>query len=108
MRYVVLHLYKGEKKEDLMLALAAHGVSDAVVLEGEALEQALTTQMPIFAGFRVGLGGGGRVYANIVTFAVEEREQAISILSTLREYEVDFSDPSVGRAYLLPADEIEP
>ena len=106
MQYVVLHLYKGENKEDLMLALAAHGVSDAVVVEGEALEQALTTKLPLFAGFRAGLGGGGRVYAMVVFFAVAEADQAVSILRTLRDYDVDFSDPTVGRAFLLPAEEI--
>jgi hypothetical protein len=106
MRYVVLHLYKGENKEELMLALAAHGVSDAVVVEGEALEQALTTKLPLFAGFRAGLGGGGRVYAMVVLFAVAAPEEAISLLRTLRDYDVDFSDPTVGKAFLLPAEEL--
>jgi hypothetical protein len=108
MYYVVLHLYRGEHKDDLLLTLAAHGVSEAVVVEGEALEQALTTQVPIFAGFRAGLGGGGTVYATVVAFTVREREEALSILRTLQDHEVDLSDHTVGRAYLLPAEEICP
>ncbi len=108
MHYVVLHLFRAEHKEDLMLALTAHGVSEAVVVEGEAIEQALTAHVPLFAGFRAGLGGGGRVYALLVAFSVSERDEALAILRTLHDYDVDFSDPSVGRAYLMPAEELKP
>ena len=75
MFYLIIHLYRQEFQEDLMLALEAQGISDVIILDAVGKDKVLAFDMPIFAGFKTDLEGR-KLYAKLVMALVRDRETA--------------------------------
>jgi hypothetical protein len=105
MKYMIVKLYDMRHLDDVMLALTAHDVRHAVVLDGKAVAPALMQDVPLFAGFRVGLDEP-RGAMKIIFAIVEDNETARAIRDDLKEAGVDLSDPTVARVFLLPIEEL--
>ncbi len=105
MFYLVVHLYRHELQEDLMLALEAQGISDVVIVDAVGKDKVLAFDMPIFAGFKADLEGR-KLYAKLIMALVPDRETAEGFVSSLRESGINCSDPDVCKILLLPAEEL--
>jgi hypothetical protein len=105
MKYMVIKLYDVRHLNDVMLALTAHDVGHAVVLDGKAVGPALMQDVPLFAGFRVDLGDPHGAM-KIVFCIVEGNEAARAIRDDLKGAGIDLSDPTVARVFLLPIEEL--
>jgi hypothetical protein len=105
MKYMIIKLYDPRCLDDLMLALTAHDVRHAVVLDGRAVGSSLMQDMPIFAGFRADLGEP-RGAMKVVFAVVQDEAAARAIRDELRDAGIDLSDPAVARVFLLPIEEL--
>ena len=105
MYYLMIHLYQERYWGDVLLALTAEGITDALVVDASRMEHALASEVPIFAGFWADMDRRGR-FAKVIMASVPDRSSAYRVVETLREDGVDLTDPSVGRVLLLPAEEV--
>jgi hypothetical protein len=105
MKYMVIQLYDPRCLDDLMLALTAHDVRDAVVLDGQAVGSALTEDIPIFAGFRVDLGEK-RGATKLVLAVVSSDETARAIRNELKDTGINLDHPATAKVLLLPVEEL--
>ncbi|RKY60014.1 MAG: hypothetical protein DRP94_01880 [Candidatus Latescibacterota bacterium] len=105
MYYLIVHLYQERYWSDILLALAAEGITDAVVVDASRMEQALISELPIFAGFWADMSRRGR-FAKVIMASVPDRASVYRMVEALRGEGVDLTDPSVGKILLLPAEEL--
>jgi len=105
MKYMIIKLYDPKCLDDLMLALTAHDVRHAVVLDGRAVGSALMQEMPLFAGFRVDLDEP-RGAMKVILALVQSDETARAIRDDLKDAGIDLSDPAIAKVFLLPIEEL--
>ena len=105
MFYLIIQLFKEEFEEEVLLALTSVGIERAVVTDGLNLENVVTMDMPIFAGFRADPGKERR-FCKIITAAVEEKKILDEFLAALKSGGIDFVRESLGVIVLLPAAQI--
>jgi hypothetical protein len=105
MKYMIIKLYDPRYLDDLMVALTAHDVRHAVVLDGTAVGSAVMQDMPLFAGFRVDIGEP-RGAMKVILAIVQDEETARVIRDELKDTGVDLSDPATAKVFLLPIDEL--
>ncbi|RKY23584.1 MAG: hypothetical protein DRP79_08960 [Planctomycetota bacterium] len=101
MQYMVIHLRNERYLEDILLAMAACGVTDAAVSDAVNMQFILATDMPIFAGFRVGLQERG-TYMKIIAAPVTDEDTVRAIVDTLADNGVNFPSPELGGIYTFP------
>jgi hypothetical protein len=105
MKYMIIKLYDPRCLDDLMLALTAHEVGHAVVLDGRAVGSTLMQEMPIFAGFRVDLGEP-RGAMKVILAVVKDDDHARAIRDELKDVGIDLTNPAVAKVFLLPIEEL--
>jgi hypothetical protein len=105
MKYMVIKLYDVRHLDDVMVALTAHDVGHAVVLDGKAVAPALMQDVPLFAGFRADLGEP-RGAMKIIFAIVAGKDAAGAIRNDLKDAGIDLADPAVARVFLLPIEEL--
>jgi hypothetical protein len=105
MNYMIVHLYDPKCLDDLMLALTAHDVRGAVVVDGKAVAPALLQDVPIFAGFRVDLGEPHDA-VKIVLALVRGAAHARAIIDELKDAGIDLNTPTIAKIIVLPAEEL--
>jgi hypothetical protein len=103
MKGMVISLYDPRCLEDVMLALTANDVRDAVVLDATAVGSALMQNMPLFAGFRADLGEP-RSATKVVFALVPDEAAARAVRDELKEAGIDLDDPATAKVVLLPAE----
>jgi hypothetical protein len=105
MTYMIVALYDARCLDDLMLALTAQDVRDAVVLDGRAVGSSLIQQMPIFAGFDANLREPQGAM-KLVLAVVQDDGVARAIREDLRDIGVDLGDPATANVLLLPVEQL--
>jgi hypothetical protein len=102
MLYLIIHLFREEYQEEVLLALMSAGIARATVTDGVNLENVVTMDMPIFAGFRADPGRDKR-FCKIISAAVESEKAVDDFLSALKMGGIDFVKDDLGVIILLPA-----
>jgi len=105
MKYMIIKLYDPKCLDDVMLALTAHDVRHAVVLDGRAVGSTLMQEMPLFAGFRVDLDEP-RGAMKVIFGIVPDDDTARAIRDDLKEAGVDLANPAIAKVFLLPIEEL--
>lgn len=98
--YMILHLYKEQYLDDILMALTETGVEDTVVLEGQTLGHKLIIDMPLFAGFRQSFGTR-KGFAKVL-MAIAEQEQIDSFMAELKHSGIDIIKKEIASIVLLP------
>lgn len=98
--YMILHLYKEQYLDDILMALTETGVEDTVILEGQTLGHKLINDMPLFAGFRQSFGIR-KGFAKIV-MAMATQEQIDTFMSELKNSGVDIIKKEIANIVLIP------
>ena len=95
MYLLIIILTKEGILEDVLSALIELGITDASILESQALGKVLAYKVPIFAGLRFGMEGG-RPYSKTILALVEDKEADRKIAQLLKEVEIDLEEPGTG------------
>jgi len=98
--YMILHLYKEQYLDDILMALTETGVDDTVVIEGQTLGHKLILDMPLFAGFRQSFGSR-KGFAKII-MAIAEQKQIDTFMSELKHSGIDIIKEEIANIVLLP------
>jgi hypothetical protein len=105
MNCLIVTLYDRTCLDDVLVALTAHDVRQAFVLDGRAVAPVLMEDVPLFIGFRVDLDEP-RGAVKLVLALIESVELARHIVAELQGTGTDLTDPDVAKVVLLPAEEI--
>ena len=105
MFYLIIQLFKEEFQEEILLALTSAGVERATITDSLNVENVLTMDMPIFAGFRPDFGKGKR-FCKIITAAVNDERVVDEFLSGLKAGGIDFLEDDLGIVILIPVAKI--
>ena len=105
MKLLICVLNEADKLNDLMQAMAEHGVSDATVIESQGMGRILSHETPAFAGFRQ-LFAGDRPF-NYTVFSVVQSDEVLErTLQGIEEYLRPVSRGGAhGLAFALPVEE---
>ncbi len=95
MYLLVIILTKEGILEDVLSVLIELGITDASILDSQALGRVLAYKVPIFAGLRFGMEGG-RTYSKTILALVEDREADRKIARLLKDVEIDLDKPGTG------------
>ena len=98
--YMVLHLYRENYLDDILMAMTQAGIEETVVLSGESFGHKLTFGMPLFAGFRNTIGSE-KGYSNVI-MGKAKQEQIDYLLDELKNANVNFIEDEIGKIILLP------
>ncbi|HID96020.1 MAG TPA: hypothetical protein EYP53_08200 [Candidatus Latescibacteria bacterium] len=95
MYLLIVVLNKEEFLEDVLSVLVELGVTDATIIDSQAMGRALAYEVPIFAGLRFQMGGG-RPYSKTIFALVEDKEVGAQMVRMLKEVDIDLESPGVG------------
>mgnify|MGYP000672154607 CR=1 FL=1 len=96
-----IFLDKHEYLEKILSLLAEVGVSEATIIEGQALGHFLAFQVPIFAGLRQ-LVGEKRTHRRAILALLPGEEALQNFTRLLTEEGVDFKEPGTGTIVVVP------
>ncbi|MDY6915020.1 MAG: hypothetical protein SVM86_01715 [Candidatus Cloacimonadota bacterium] len=102
--YMILHLYKEQYQDDVLMAMTEAGIEDTVVISGESLGHKLAFDMPLFAGFRKSFGSE-KGFASII-MAMCEMKQIDFMLEELKNAGINFIEDEIGTIAVLPIEKI--
>ncbi len=105
MFYLIIHLYKEEFLEDVIVGLTGIGAQNTVVVNGTTARKMLAFDIPIFAGFRPELKRGAQ-FCKVIHAIIEDKSSVEEMIENLKDAGVDFADEEVGKIFLLPIEEI--
>ena len=100
MYLLLILLHREDLLDEVLSGLVEMEITGATVLDGSAMERILAEDVPIFAGLLQ--AGPGRTSAIIAS--AKDRSALDPLIRLLRETGVDFTQPGVGRLFLLPVD----
>ncbi len=99
--YFILHLYEEKYLDDVMMALIEAGIENTIVLSGENLSHKLTSDMPIFAGFRNSVRGQG--YSKLIS-GQASKQQMDFMLEELHNAGIALIDKNLADIVLIPVE----
>jgi len=102
---VIIQLYEERYLEDVLLALTANGLSDAVILDAMSVGEKLASEVPIFAGFRAGLVKN-KMYRKIIMCTSPSRERVANFVRSLTESGVKLQEGEAGKIIVVRAEEL--
>jgi len=105
MELLILTLNKEEYLEKILSILIEAGISQAVILESEALGHFLAYKVPIFAGLRY-LVGKKKSQNKTILALIENKEDFLKFKKILAEENIDFAEPGMGMILTLPVNEV--
>jgi hypothetical protein len=91
--------------EELLMGFLDLGIRGATVIEGRGMGQILSSEVPIFAGFRSLFPGGSA--GTYLVLSVVEGGQLEDGLRMAREVCGDFDRPGAGVLFTLPLGHVE-
>jgi len=98
---VVCVLNAPDYLNDVLTAFVEAGVSSATVLESQGMARILTTDVPIFAGFRH-LFAGSQPYNHTIFAVVEDAEVTERIIALVRDVLAEEEGPGKGVIFSVP------
>jgi len=105
MLYLIIQLFEEKYQEEVLLALTSVGIERATLSEGLNLQNVVTAEIPVFAGFKADPGRGSR-FCKIITAAVDSEKVVDEFLSALKMGGIDFLKENLGVIILLPVNKI--
>ena len=102
MFYLLIHLNERGREEDVMLAMAAAGVLDAVVVPATSVAERIAEGVPLFAGFRADLVMAKGTHALVIGAVVPDAETVARLKEELQDAGLDFEGGRAGRLVVLP------
>ena len=100
MYLLLITLYREDLLDEVLSSLVEMEITGATVLDGTPMERILSEDVPIFAGLLP--AGSGR--SSAIVAPVKDRSLLDPLIRLFQETGVDFTQPGVGRLFLLPAD----
>jgi len=97
----VIHLNDRGREEDVLLAMAAAGVLDAVVIDSRSAAERMAEGVPLFAGFRADLTAGGK-YARVIGAVLPDEAAVARLKEAVMAADLDFAGGTAGRLIVLP------
>ncbi len=100
-RQLLIVVVKGHRRlERVMEGFLELGVPGATVLDAKGMGQIVSTELPIFSGFRSLFPGSGEESYMILSVLVEE--QVEEVVAMLREVCGGFTEKGTGIVFTLP------
>jgi nitrogen regulatory protein PII len=100
-RQLLIVVVKGHRQvESVMEGFLELGVPGATVLDAKGMGQIVSTELPIFAGFRSLFPGSGEESYMILSVLVEE--QLEEVVAMLRDVCENFAEKGTGIVFTLP------
>jgi nitrogen regulatory protein PII len=100
-RQLLVAVVKGHRRvEDVMEGFLEYGIPGATVIDAKGMGQIVTSDLPIFSGFRSLFPGGGE--PSYLILSVVEAEQVDEAVQVVRSVCGDFADPGAGIVFTLP------
>ena len=91
--------------EDLLTGFLDVGIRGATVVDAKGMAEILTTQVPIFAGFKSLFPvGGGHTY---VIMSALDKDQVDVAIRLIEEVAGDFEQPGSGILFTVPLSRIK-
>ena len=100
MYLLIIVLNREEFLEDTLSVLVELGITDATILDSQAMGRALAYEVPIFAGLR-SLMEGRRIYSKTIFALVDDKEVGEDMVRLLGDMDIDLETPGVGRVITL-------
>jgi len=100
MYLLIVVLNREEFLEDVLSVLVELGITDATILDSQAMGRALAYEVPIFAGLR-SLMEGRRTYSKTIFALVEDQDVGEEMVQMLRDMDIDLEVPGTGRIITL-------
>jgi nitrogen regulatory protein PII len=100
-RQLLIVVVKGHRRvESVMEGFLELGVPGATVLDAKGMGQIVSTELPIFSGFRSLFPGSGEESYMILSVLVEE--QVEEVVAMLRDVCGNFAEKGTGIVFTLP------
>ncbi len=100
-RQLLIVVVKGHRRvESVMEGFLELGVPGATVLDAKGMGQIVSTELPIFSGFRSLFPGSGEESYMILSVLVEE--QVEEVVAMLRDVCGNFTETGTGIVFTLP------
>lgn len=100
MHLLLITLYREDLLDEVLSGLVEMEITGATVLDGTAMERILSEDVPIFAGLlQAGPGRSSAIIAPLGDLALLD-----PLVRLYGETGVDFTQPGVGRLFLLPVE----
>ncbi len=100
-RQLLIVVVKGHRRLDsVMEGFLELGVPGATVLDAKGMGQIVSTELPIFSGFRSLFPGSGEESYMILSVLVEE--QVEEVVAMLRDVCENFAEKGTGIVFTLP------
>ena len=100
MYLLLILLHREDLLDEVLSGLVEMEITGATVLDGTPMERILSEDVPIFAGLLQ--AGPGR--SSAIVAPVKDRTLLDPLIRLFKETGVDFTQPGVGRLFLLPVD----
>ena len=101
MELLVCVLNNPEKLDDLLQLLLELGITGATVIHSQGMGSTLLKDVPLLAGFKDTLGGGGG--ANRTVFSVvDSEEKRKEVVAAIEKLCGDLQNPSTGIVFAIP------
>ena len=104
MYLLIIILHEEEWLNDVLSCLVEIGIEDAIILEGESLEDALAKKVPIFAGLR--FNTRGKEHSKIILAMSDFKDAGKEITEILKPIGLNFEKEGTGRILTLKFDSI--
>ena len=105
MQLLVILLNAREHLEKIISLLVEIGVTEASIMEGQALGHFLAFEVPIFAGLRQ-LVGEKRQPTSTVLALLEDESVFVELEHLMKQEGIDFADPGTGVMMTLPISKV--
>jgi nitrogen regulatory protein PII len=103
-RQLVISVVKGHRRlERVMEGFLELGLPGATVIDAKGMGQIVSTDLPIFSGFRSLFPGSGE--ESYLIFSVLEEEQVEEAIRMVRDVCRDFTEKGTGIIFTVPVTE---
>ncbi len=103
--YLLIIVLNQEKfLDDLLSVLVELGITDAAIIDSQAMGKTLAYEVPIFAGLGFQMSGS-KSYSKTIVAQVDRKEVGSEIVKMLKDVDIDLLAPGVGRIFILKLEE---
>ncbi|RKY80232.1 hypothetical protein DRQ07_05685 [candidate division KSB1 bacterium] len=98
---IIIHLFKTEYKDDILMALTSCGIEDGCTFEGMNLQKILEHDYPLFRGL-VPSESDKQRFSILITATVDSMETVESFTNLLNEADIDIINENVLQLIAIP------
>ncbi len=105
MKLFVLIINEPDKLDEILEGFLEIGITGATIIDSLGMGHILSTDVPIFAGFR-SLLSGASAYNKTLLSIIKEPDKLKEAFNLVEEICGSLNEPGTGIAFSLPVDEI--